>query len=151
MCKDVKILHIIATSYIFDHLCMNLQASLVKAQQSLVSEFEDWMQTRVVRLFSSRQISEWQWHFIISLPFLISLPFEHSPSLQSRRKRPEGLIRSLFCLEVWTLVWIAITYTSNCSHVFWTVCGFTFWYVLSHSDTFTPSPATFEKVLCRCF
>lgn len=46
---------------------MNLQASLVKAQQSLVSEFEDWMQPRVIqmlfRLFSSRirfgKTSQW--------------------------------------------------------------------------------------------
>lgn len=87
-----------------------------------------------VRFCKTSQISECQWHVIISLPFLILLPFHHSPSLQSRRKRPEGIIRSLFCLEVWTLIWIAST--SNFSNVFCTVCGFTFWHVyhvLTHS------------------
>ncbi len=62
---------------------------------------------------------------------IISPTFHHSP-LQSRRKRPEGLIRSLFCFEVWTLIWIAIT--SKFSNVFWTVFGFRFWHVLTHFD-----------------
>ena len=129
MCKDVKILHYLTSLIIFVWICrlhwskhnkVSSPSSRIGCRQEL---FRCYFGYSVRGLDLVKHLSECQWHFIISPPF------HHSP-LQSRRKQRPGLITSLFCLEVWTLIWIAIT--SMFSNVFWTVCGFMFWHVLTH-------------------